>query len=111
MTREIINRLQAISYILEVTLLSGDPGNRKWCQDLAQSLNIKLLYETTQDMVWLHSFLEGLGISSPSSMPMYSDNQAAIFIIENFSFHERTMRMIVIIFETRLCLNSFSPLM
>ena len=39
-------------------------------------------------MVWLRLFLEDLGISSPFLMPMYCDNQAAIFIAVNSTFHE-----------------------
>ena len=46
--------------------------------------------QTAQEMVWLRSFLKDLGISSPFPMPMHCDNQAAIFIAENSTFHERT---------------------
>ena len=46
--------------------------------------------ETTREMVWLRSFLEDPGISSPFPMPMHCDNQAAIFIAGNSTFHERT---------------------
>ena len=40
--------------------------------------------ETAREMVWLLSFLEDLDISSPC------DNQAAIFVARNSTFHERT---------------------
>ena len=44
--------------------------------------------ETAREMVWLRSFLEDLGISSPFSMPMHCDNQATI---QGYStFHEHT---------------------
>ena len=46
--------------------------------------------DTTQEMVWLRSFLKDLGISSPFPMPMHCDNQTAIFIAGNSTFHERT---------------------
>ena len=46
--------------------------------------------KTAREMVWLQSFLEDLGISSPFPMPMHCDNQAAIFIAGNLNFHERT---------------------
>ena len=46
--------------------------------------------EIAREMVWLRSFLEDLGILSPFPMPMYCDNQAAIFIAGNSTFHERT---------------------
>ena len=45
--------------------------------------------ETAQEMVWLRSFLKDLNISSPFPMPMHSDNQPAIFIVGNSTFHER----------------------
>ena len=50
----------------------------------------RAMAETAQEMVWLRSFLEDLGISSPFPMPMHCDNQAAIFIAGNSTFHERT---------------------
>ena len=46
--------------------------------------------ETTREMVWLRSFLEDLVISSPFPMPMHCDNQAAIFVAGNSTFHEST---------------------
>ena len=49
--------------------------------------------ETAQEMVWLRSFLEDLGISSPFQMPMHCDNEAAIFIAGNSTVHERTKQI------------------
>ena len=46
--------------------------------------------KTTHEMVWLQSLLEDLDISSPSPIPIHCDNQAAIFIVGNSTFHERT---------------------
>ena len=46
--------------------------------------------ETAGEMVWLRSFLKDLGISTPFPMPIHCDNQAAIFIAGNSTFHERT---------------------
>ena len=46
--------------------------------------------ETAWEMVWLRSFLEDLGISSPFPMPFHCDSQASIFITGNATFHERT---------------------
>ena len=45
---------------------------------------------TAREMVWLHSFVQDLGIKTPMPMPMHCDNQAAIFIARNLAFHERT---------------------
>ena len=46
------------------------------------------MVETMREMIWLRSFLEDLDISSPSLMPIHCDNQAAIFIPGNSTFHE-----------------------
>ena len=48
------------------------------------------MVETAREMVWLQPFLDDLDISSPSPMPMHCDNQAAIFIAGNSTFHEYT---------------------
>ena len=45
---------------------------------------------TASEMVWLQSFVQDLGITTPMPMPMHCDNQAAIFIAGNLAFHERT---------------------
>ena len=45
---------------------------------------------TAREMVWLQSFVQDLGITTPMPMPMHCDNQAAIFIAGNLAFHERT---------------------
>ena len=42
------------------------------------------------EMVWLKSFVQDLGIMTPMPMPMHCDNQSAIFIAGNLTFHERT---------------------
>ena len=49
--------------------------------------------KTLQEIVWLQSFLEDLGITSPSPMPMYCDNQVAIFITRNSTFHEHIKKI------------------
>ena len=46
--------------------------------------------EIARKMVWLQSFIEDLSISSPFPMPMHCDNQAAIFIVGNSTFHQCT---------------------
>ena len=43
-----------------------------------------------REMVWLQSFVQDLGITTPMPMPMHSDNQVVIFIAGNLAFHERT---------------------
>ena len=45
---------------------------------------------TTRKMVWLHPFVQDLGITTPMPMSMNCDKQAAIFIAGNLTFHERT---------------------
>ena len=48
---------------------------------------------TTREMVWLQSFVQELGSTTPMSMPMPCDNHAAIFISRNLAFHKRTMHI------------------
>ena len=48
---------------------------------------------TAREMVWLQSFVQDLGITTPMHMPVHCDNQAAIFIVGNLAFHERTKHM------------------
>ena len=50
----------------------------------------RAMAETAREMVWLRSFLEDLGISSPFPIPIHCDNQDAIFIVGNSTFHECT---------------------
>ena len=42
------------------------------------------------EMHWVRSFLQELGFLVQGVMPMYCDNQAAIFLANNPTFHERT---------------------
>ena len=46
--------------------------------------------EIAHEIIWLQSLLKYHGISSPSLVPMHCDNQTAIFIARNSTFHERT---------------------
>ena len=45
---------------------------------------------TAREIVWLQTFVQDLGITTPMPMPMHCDNQEAIFIARNLTFHERT---------------------
>ena len=44
---------------------------------------------TAREMVWLHFFVQDLGITTPIPMPLYCDNKSTIFIFGNLDFHER----------------------
>ena len=48
-TREIVNLLQAIAHILEVTSSLDDSENRRWYHALARSLSIKLWLDHMPD--------------------------------------------------------------
>ena len=48
--------------------------------------------KTVREIVRLQSFLEDLGISSPSSMPMHCDSPVTIFIVSYSTFHEHTKK-------------------
>ena len=45
---------------------------------------------TTCKMMWLRSLMAELGFSNQSSMPMYCNNQTAIYIANNPVFHKHT---------------------
>ena len=55
--------------------------SRMLCLDLVQRQSID---------PWIRPFLLELGIAVEMPIPMYCDNQAAIFIANNLTFHERT---------------------
>lgn len=42
------------------------------------------------ELTWLKAFLQEIGMSVLDSIPLYCDNQAAIYITNNSVFHERT---------------------
>ena len=46
--------------------------------------------QTACEMVWLKSFLSELDFLVKTPMTMHCDNQAAIFIANNPTFHEHT---------------------
>ena len=48
------------------------------------------MMQTACEMIWLRSLLSEFGFSVDVPMPMHCDNQAAIFIANNPTFHERT---------------------
>ena len=50
----------------------------------------RAMAETAREMVWIHSLLTNLGVTTSIPMPMQCDNQAVIFIASNPTFHERT---------------------
>lgn len=45
---------------------------------------------TASEMLWVRSLLSDFGLTAPTPMDMYCDNQATIFIANNPVFHERT---------------------
>ena len=88
--REIINILQAIVHILEVTLSPSDHGNKRWNHALSRSLGIELWVRLCKRYHGFDHFFEDLSISSSSSVPIHCDNQAVVFIADKSTFHERT---------------------
>jgi hypothetical protein len=48
------------------------------------------LSQTTLEMVWLKALVQEFGMDVHSPMKMHFDNQAAIYIINYYTFHERT---------------------
>ncbi|KAL2240102.1 UNVERIFIED_CONTAM: Retrovirus-related Pol polyprotein from transposon RE1 [Sesamum indicum] len=45
---------------------------------------------TTCELIWIHSLLKELKINVQTPIPLYCDNQAALYITANPVFHERT---------------------
>ena len=50
----------------------------------------RAMAQTTCEMLWLKHLLEDLGFAQKVHMPMYCDNQSAIYIAKNPVFHDRT---------------------
>jgi len=44
----------------------------------------------TSELIWMKSFLAAMGVFMDSPMKLFCDNQAAIHIVKNPVFHERT---------------------
>ena len=47
------------------------------------------MMHASSEMLWVRSFLQELGFLVRGAMLMYCDNQAAIFLASNPTFHER----------------------
>jgi cephalosporin-C deacetylase-like acetyl esterase len=45
---------------------------------------------TTSELIWLQPFLQEIGFSTPSPIPLFCDNQFVLHIASNQVFHERT---------------------
>ena len=45
--------------------------------------------EAGKEMIWLHDFLDELGKKQEMGIP-HSDNQSAIFLVENSTFHSKS---------------------
>jgi hypothetical protein len=50
----------------------------------------KAMTRTAIELTWLQHFLQEIGFSTPTSISLSCDNQAAIYIASNPVFHERT---------------------
>jgi len=50
----------------------------------------RIMTHTACEIVWLKNLLMKLDFRQPRPMPMHYDNQSAIYIAQNFVFHERT---------------------
>nr|GEY99433.1 copia protein [Tanacetum cinerariifolium] len=50
----------------------------------------RAMAQTTCELVWLRSLLDEIGFLQSKPMKMWRDNQAAIYIVTNPVFHERT---------------------
>lgn len=50
----------------------------------------RAMAHTATELTWLQHFLQEIGFSAPTPIPLFCDNQAALHIASNPVFHERT---------------------
>lgn len=50
----------------------------------------RAMSQTASELTWLQHFLQEIGFSTPTPIPLFCDNQVAIHIASNPIFHERT---------------------
>jgi hypothetical protein len=50
----------------------------------------KTMSNTASELTWLQHFLQEIGFTAPTPISLFCDNQAAMHIVSNFFFHERT---------------------
>ena len=74
----------------------------------SSSAEYRAMASATCELVWLKQLLKELHFGDVKQMILICDNQVALHISSNAIFHERTkhMRLIVISFEKRLCLET-----
>ena len=48
------------------------------------------LAQATKEAIWIQRFLDEVGVKLPTRMTIYSDNQSAISLAKNSTFHART---------------------
>ncbi|KAL2253080.1 UNVERIFIED_CONTAM: Retrovirus-related Pol polyprotein from transposon RE1 [Sesamum indicum] len=48
---------------------------------------------TTCELIWIHNLLKEFQLESPTPIPFFCDNQAALYIVANPVFHERTKHL------------------
>ena len=71
-------------------LVTWHSQKQKIVSYLSAEAEYRAMAATAREMVWLQSFVQDLGITTPMPMPMHCDNQTTIFIAGNLAFHERT---------------------
>ena len=66
-------------------------SQKQWVVSLSSAeAEYRAMTHTSSKLLWIRSLLHELGFPVQEAMPMYCDNQAAIFIANNPTFHERT---------------------
>lgn len=78
-----------------ITMLGSSPisWKTKKQQTVARSsaeAEYRAMADITSELIWLQRLLSTLGVPHPQPMPIYCDNQAALHIVANPVFHERT---------------------
>ncbi|KAL8097015.1 hypothetical protein AgCh_030193 [Apium graveolens] len=80
-----------------------------WAGDPQDQAEYRAMVSTTCEIVWLRRLLADLGVSLPSSTPLYCDNKSAIHIARN-SVHEEAIKLNLKNTPTRNILKPQSPI-
>ena len=112
-TREIVNLLQAISHILEVTSSLGNLRNKRWYHALARSLSMKLWLRLQRRWYGFNHFSNISASLLPLQCPciVIIIPLSSSLEIQPFMSVRSTLKLIVTTVRTRLCLELFPPIM
>ena len=80
----------AIIRLLEETSSHGKEKKQQVIAHSSEKAKYRAMESTTCELIWLKGLLLDLGFSGSTPMSLMCDNQAAMHIVANPVFHERT---------------------